>query len=1150
MGDTKSNVELRRGVAQIQREVRDTKSAADLHRGRVEAAKNIREARIEHLRQTRKPLFDIGKVLRSLAPDRVYGPYGGGGGKRVAAGTQAQRAVGITAAGGLPVRAATNIGVAGYQDPVGVGLGTAKGLRDAITGLPSALAKLGADTATGTVHGDPLRGVKEVGSAYLSDLERRYGPLVAGNDKAFRERIKKEGAAGEVLDLAGLVAGGGATAGRGLTAVARTGRLGRHAESLVAVPRKLERVSGGVTREQPLSPNFFRAATQKTSDVRRGRAQRAKVERASRAGGRVDATLREAVQHGQLLPRRAGKVQRLAYAGEKGRDLMRMKREQVTEVDKGARRAVRGLSKPERVAFKYAMQLGATTPAAARAALTHLRELVGTERWRAGIDVPEVLRATNDEVPVIDALIANADKAFTPRLAKVVRQEQARERRVAAGDPGLDPVQAQLRRHAQQAEVLGVERSVITRRTPQGVDEVVHRESDASYLRRVKRAAADAGLERPGYFPSQKRPSIRHSDRAIGGARAVADPKAYTGALFRTGREDVRADVFAQGLERGIKRKYNWNLVGKTFEKHSFAWGRNQSIGQLLDELDRRGIDPGSVAFWNPRRYKDNAQRRGDHQQVLEGGEGLDHAVHDSAVTVKDLATRPEDFKGTNGWSVVPRAVYDEIHADTKTSTIAGRGLDVIKGKQSRVLLGLSPAWLQFQVVSNALLTGLAGTGPADFVKAQVWWRKLSDAEKAAVEPFVGMGQFHDAIQQPHLGAAKSRVKAINQTVDAWRALKQTAFLQRVGRGNPLDVLFRADNAQNNAFRRSVLYSQVKRDAYKRMGVNAKLIAGGHSRLVHILTLGPEKQMRAIIADSRDLERHAQHVNDFLGDYTTYTARERRTLGRAVMFYGFLRFSLRFTFLTMPLKHPVMSAIVAQLGKLQTEEVRKLLGGDELPWALGKLYFERNGKLASIDLSRANPAANALTNLRAPKDILGFLPPLFVSALDQAYSKTGFRDRPFRVEGENQGRVNKPYGVENRARIFLDQMLGLAAPYRALEKATQAGPQGDDSLLWSPRPTKYVKPEILQSIAKGEADRPAGVGGRLLREVVPLIPRPDRAPEIAASIRARNAANAKPTIKLPKRERDSLLHEARAAAAADSVSTREREMLLREARGG
>lgn len=654
------------------------------------------------------------------------------------------------------------------------------------------------------------------------------------------------------------------------------------------------------------------------------------------------------------------------------------------------------------------------------------------------------------------------------------------------------------------------------------------KESDADYLARVKKAAAEAGLERPGYFVSQKRPRAGNADRAVGGARAIADPKRYTGSLFRTGREDTRAEVYEQGITRNIKRKFNWNLVAKNFDDHTFAWGKDKSVSWILDELDRRGLDPNSVALWNPRRYyasRNHAEAdaatgtdldrpttdvtgRGEEPTVA----GLDMAVDGSAVKIADIAAMarkegvsPEDFAKTQGWSVVPKAIYDEIHADTRPSGVIARGYDIAKGKQSRILLGLSPAWLQFQVLSNALLSGMAGTGPVDFVKAQAWWNKLPDEQKAAIEPYIGTGAFHDSISQTKLGAARTRSKKVNDMIDGYRAMKTTPFMQHIGRGNPLDMLFRADAGQNNAFRTAVLYSQIKRDAYKRMGQNTKAMAGLQTRFMHSLNLGPQHIMDTIVKDQRSLERHAQHVNDFLGDYSTFTAAERRGFQRAVMFYGFLRFSLRFTFMTMPIKHPVMSAIIAQLGRLQVDEVRKLLGGDELPFALGKLYFTKGGKLKSVDLSRANPAMNAITNFRGPKDLLGFLPPIAGAVIDQAYAKSGFKQREWRVEGENQPRTNaQGVGVQNRVRIFLNQMLSLAAPYRTALSATQPGPKGDDSLLFSPRPTTYVDPQTVASIQASQQNLPATAGGRALQQLVPFIPRNDNAPELAASIRARN----------------------------------------------
>lgn len=1060
--------------------------------------RGVRDARVRAVRNARRPVITPSQLLNAI----TFGAASEGEARRRGApGATTTFGSRGTVAGTLPLRAASNIGMAFAQEPADVSLNTARGFRDALTGIPAGIV---------AAIDDPEAALRQA----AQDYSRRYGPLVSGNDAAFRRRIIAEGAAGELLDASTLAAGAGGVAGRAAGAAARAGNLGARAERLATEPRRAIRATGGKAVEQELSPNLIVAAGQKIRDERRARKQARKVARADAAERPVEALLREAVTQGELAPRQlpgrtstAGRM----YAGDKSRDLQRMKLEQAREVDQGARRAVGSLSKRERVAFKYAMQLGIKDAESAKVALKKRLDDIVSAREAKGTVIPAVRRKTNDEVQIIRALLDDPEKAFTEKLAAVVRGEQARDVRVARRDPGLDPVQAQLARHAAQAQHLGLERA--------------DGETPGQFLRRVKKAAAAEGLGRPGYFRSEKRPGGGYSERAIGGARAVADPKRRSGVLFETGREVSDPLIHEQAISRGIKRRYNWNLVSRTFNDHSFEWGRNQPLQKLLDVLDERGIDPGTVALWNPRRYRDeqgaNAAGDADTERTGRGEEpsvqGLDKAVDESTLTLKQIADMPEakraEFLKSKGWSVVPKGLYDEVHADTRPSGMAGRTLDIAKGKQSRILLGLSPAWLQFQVASNALLTGLAGTGPVDFVKAQAWFAKLPEAQRDAIEPYIGTGSFQDSVQQTKLGAARSRVESINHMIDAWRAFKTTPFMQKIGRGNPLDLLFRLDAKQNDLFRRTVLYSEVKRDAYKRMGQDAKQLAGLQTRAIGAISLGPEQAMRMVIEDQRALERHAQKVNDFLGDYQTYTAKERRYLQRSVMFYGFLRFSIRFTFATMPIKHPVISSLVAQLGRMQTDEVRKLLGGDELPWALGKFYWNDDGTLKSVDVSRANPTTNALTNFRAPKDALGFLPPVFVAALDQTYAKTSFRQRDFRVEGENQGRRDEPYGAVNRARIYLDQMLNLAAPYRALEKATQSGPQGDDSLLWDPRPTRYKRADIVQSLREQEEARPDSLGGRLLPEVVPFVPRKDAAPEIAAAIRQRKGEKAptKPT---------------------------------------
>lgn len=1009
----------------------DAKEAVD-HAMRVAA--DIPRRIETHPKKGSSKILRIGKGILAAPGDVINIVYGTGsgdhGGSRAA--TSSLGGVPMVATGG-PAKVAKNVGFAIAEDPKHQVPKLATDTAKSVIAIPAGLA----DFAT-----HPKRSVE----AMAKDYARRYGDLAKGPDgeRRFRERLRKEGVAPEVMDLAAGLSTGGATVGRAAQTAAKAGVLGKAAERIAGQPRRLLRVSGGEAVEQPLSRNLGRNAVRKAKD-----SARAKVQAARAAREDAPAIVREAQARGEVTPirlRKADKQARRQVARRKGLAVQRMKAEQHAEVHAGAARNLSRLSKREQDAFAYAMKLGlpADSKVAVRRLVKHRDDIKVERAKRPDLHVSK----HTDELPVIDRLIAEADKGFTDRVGQVVKVERKRAERVALGDPGVDPVQAQLRRYAPQAEHLGVVRK--------------KGETNAQFLRRVKQAAKQEGLQRPGYFASEKRPEGVFSTFAVGGTKAIQAPKAYTGELFRTGRENTAADAYTRGIAQNIKRKYNWNTVADNFEAHSFDWGRDKTIGELKDELERRGIDPGSVAFWNPRKYRDlrkNADGLNEPDMLNEpGNPHLQDALTHS--TLSGMSSVPSDFKSTKGWAVVPKTVYDEIMADTRPSGKYARSWDVAKGKASRVLLA-NPAWLQFQVASNALLTGLAGTGPIDVVKAQAWWRRLSPAERDAIEPYIGVARWYD--DQTHLGAS-----ANNRMVNAYRAMKRTSFYQQARKANPLDLLFRGDNAQNNAFRKAVLYSQAKRDAYRRMGQNAAAMQKLQDRIAGLFTLGPKEQLKAVVRDQRAIEQHAQHVLDFLGDYSTYTASERRLLGRSVMFYGFLRYSLKFTFYTMPVGHPIMSSILAQVGRLHTEELQRLFGQDvEVPpWEWGS-YFTADGA-TKIPLARLNPFVNASqyvdfgSNRLKPESVVSFLPPFVQMAFDQVAGKNVAFDRPFTVDGSGSYVMKAgELGASQRARILVSDVLNLSPAYRVIEKTglpgvdPLAGKQTDTSSLLFPDPVVY-----------------------------------------------------------------------------------------------
>jgi hypothetical protein len=213
----------------------------------------------------------------------------------------------------------------------------------------------------------------------------------------------------------------------------------------------------------------------------------------------------------------------------------------------------------------------------------------------------------------------------------------------------------------------------------------------------------------------------------------------------------------------------------------------------------------------------------------------------------------------------------------------------------------------------------------------------------------------------------------------------------------------------------------------------------------------------------------------------------------------------------MPTRHPTMTAILAQMGRMQTEEVRRLLGGDELPWAMGRFYWTKDGKLQSIDVSRANPFLNQLTQInlnKGPRGVLlsalRVLPPYAVTLANLTFGKSSFEDRDYATKGRTRQKTAADgIGWEDGGRIFVGEMLRLSAIYREAEKAAEQGaPHGADSLLGD-RPTQFKRADILAGIEQSREDFAAqgGALGSIKRGFLPLTPRADKSPEIAQKVR-------------------------------------------------
>jgi hypothetical protein len=74
------------------------------------------------------------------------------------------------------------------------------------------------------------------------------------------------------------------------------------------------------------------------------------------------------------------------------------------------------------------------------------------------------------------------------------------------------------------------------------------------------------------------------------------------------------------------------------------------------------------------------------------------------------------------------------------------------------------------------------------------------------------------------------------------------------------------------------------------------------------------------------------------------------------MFYGFLRYSVKFTLYTMPIEHPIVSSMLTQIGRLERDEQKKIFGADVPTVGAREPLHEERPK---YQLARLSPFFNA-----------------------------------------------------------------------------------------------------------------------------------------------------------------------------------------------
>lgn len=964
-----------------------------------------------------------------------------------------------------------------------------------------------------------------------TDLKERYGQ---GSYADVKRGVEKHGAIVYGLDIGAAAAVGGRAATAGL-------RVSPKHREFVSGTRPNLRIAEGVSKEQRLSPNAFLATGQRATDRMRERAlirRRQKDIKRRRPTSGQQPDIDEVVA---LTPRLQRWRRNRMIMANKGRDVIRYAANQ-DRVFKTHRRgeAVATHKQRKSNARSYAIDLGLDVdPVRGREQLNAFREHIIAERQARGVeDLPQ---AAIDELDDLKYLDENYEKIITPKLVARAEEARLTAEETGAGDVSFKEDTGRLRARGPQARVMGepLEAQEI-QLTPQvnysvakagkskwvvkggrGKPKVFKSKKEATahktkldkmqaptrtetpdeIVARIDEAAAERGLRPGGYVPHTS--GGRRADVYTAGmnVQAKAGVKRSEYKLFDLGVVDRSYPAWEQGIASNLKRRFQWDqnqrLINDLALRRKKLDGTETVQGTVDDwnkHFNKTGTEPKEYTFVKHVKFKRKAD---DDDPLREDFEDLGHDL-DENKTWNELNSDPEYYESSTQWVGVPKHAYDTLASHqgggaTIARSVGGRlAGKVLKQWPTKLILGLNPSWAVIQVVNDATLAALSGVGPGTIVRSEAFWRHAPDAEATLErsQPFIGATHFERELTGRGQRLGHLVDNDIANTMGDWiKALSNSPLkLGKPGalfneNRNILDYLFRFTHYEADKFRRALLYKQMEREAYTDMGTAAgeamKLMEPLHQAF-NVNRASRSAQARiADISKSRELmEEFGTHVDRMMGNYTRFGPRERAFLERNIMFYGFLRFSLRFSLWTMPTRHPIVSSILGHLSTMHAKEVRKMLGvkGNEplLPGVLSKYYYMDGKKVMELPFQRANPALNALTQNTSWHGLVALAPPLVQELANQIATKDLYSNKDYRIHGDPKYEHEPKlldYDLEgtDRFKIATANLLSALAPYRTfVAPGEDHRPMSSESepLFFDKVPMEYSDPEIRSDIAQ------------------------------------------------------------------------------------
>lgn len=426
--------------------------------------------------------------------------------------------------------------------------------------------------------------------------------------------------------------------------------------------------------------------------------------------------------------------------------------------------------------------------------------------------------------------------------------------------------------------------------------------------------------------------------------------------------EEGLRPMIRESIARPVARRESYKAARTVLETNRFEpGGKKEWNAREADQLFQ-GPDPVlSSDQWMkvPRQFY---KRIND---VLDGkGKGKGITAEDFQMVGQLEAVRKGEVKGSH-YMIVRKAAMDELVSQL-ANTLVSPKIAKVNRSTAYLILGTSPAWAAMQVVAEYGQAAVAQPkllNPAFVKKAIDAYRNMDPIKRQELESWTGVTtRTVEKAEDLKLDLKAGDMEAAAHAYSGLEATPYGRFLRAI----PTSIQ-RVDQWKGGRIRVLATLAKIDSDLNGRANRFVYGIGGLHREMGKALEQMKGKtlteQANWVASHPKWANRYQSYLDDVMGNWSALTKNER-VAAQAMIFYPFVRMSLRWTFYAFPKRHPIKAAMLYWLGQQNAQEVHKLLHGDPsyfTQWAMVPIDLgEGKKKGGFLDLSRIAPGSNAL----------------------------------------------------------------------------------------------------------------------------------------------------------------------------------------------